>query len=365
MFLTAANLAHYLTARGFVKLSDVVDGQFSVVEAGQHNRNFKVLAGERGGIFVKQIQSLDSLAQSSLLKEAQCYRWAQHFPEWATSMPVLIDYDHTRHSLIFELVRDSQNLREYYSQHENFPAPLAILLADAVARYHRLSFDVKDLDAAIPDLQKKVPWIFTYYKKSYFPPKSLSPGAVQFAELLRSNTRLTSHLDRLFQTWRFETLIHADLKWDNCLIFHDAGRPQLKIIDWELIDFGDRRWDVGSVFQAYLSHWIMRRYRDKTQLREQLLQNTIDSMPAMFSSIHTFWRSYCDAIPLAEQERSAYLLECMEFAAVRMLSTAFESLYGAAEVSQHAHALIELSQQILDEPAQAAVKLFGFSEDSL
>jgi hypothetical protein len=364
MFLTASNLAHYLTARGFVSPSDVVDGQFSVIEAGQHNRNFKVLSGARGGIFVKQIQAIDSLAQSSLLKEAQCYRWAQNFPEWAASMPVLLDYDQARHSLIFELLRESQNLREYYYQQNTFPTTLASLFADALSCFHRLSFDVNALDAAIPDLQKVVPWIFTYYKKSYFPPKSLSVGAVQFAEHLRRKPALIAHLDRLFHTWRFETLIHADLKWDNCLLTHDAGQPKLKIIDWELIEFGDRRWDIGSVFQAYLSHWIMRHYRDKSQQREQLLQHTIDSMPAMFASIDTFWHTYCDGMQLAAQDRPLYLQQCLEFAAIRMLRTAFESLYGAMEVSQHAQALVELSQQILDAPALAAVNFFGFEEES-
>lgn len=362
MFLTAANLAHYLTARGFVSVSDIVDGQFRVIEAGQHNRNFKVLCGVRGGIFVKQIQAIDRLAQSSLFKEAQVYRLAQKFPDWAASMPSLLDYDQTRHSLIFELIPDSQNLREYYYQQNAFPTSLAGLLAEALSCYHRLSSDVNALDTDIPGLQKKVPWIFTYYKKSYFPPGSLSAGAVQFADFLRGNPALTDHLDRLFETWRFETLIHADLKWDNCLLYHESGQPKLKVIDWELVEFGDRRWDVGSIFQAYLSHWIMRHYRNQSQKREQLAQHTIDNMPLMFASIQAFWQAYCDQMQITAQERPSYLLQCLEFSAVRMLCTAFESLHGAAEVSQHAQALVELSQVILDAPAQAAVNLFGFAE---
>lgn len=365
MFLTAANMVHYLSARGIVSPKDVVDGQFCVIEAGQHNRNFKVLCGINGGIFVKQIQSIDNFAQSSLFKEAQCYRWAQNFPAWAATIPALLDYDSIRHSLIFELLRDSKNLREYYYQQNYFPTSLAKLLADALSSYHHLTFDLNALDAAIPELQKKVPWIFTYHKKSYFPPNSLSVGAVQFADLLRGHPALTAHLDRLFQTWRFETLIHADLKWDNCLFYQFNGQPVLKLIDWELVDFGDRRWDVGSILQAYLSHWIMRRYRDRTQLREDLIQNTLESMPVMFDSIKAFWYRYCDAMQIDERERSYYLLQCLEFAAVRMLSTAFESLYAAEEVSQHALALVELSQQILDAPARAAVNLFGFAEASV
>lgn len=363
MFLTAANLAHYLTARGFVSVSDIVDGQFRVIEAGQHNRNFKVLCGNGGGIFVKQIQAIDKLAQSSLLKEAQVYQLAQKFPDWAASVPSLLDYDQTRHSLIFELIPDSQNLREFYYQQRVFPTSLACLLAEALSYYHRLSFDENVIDADIPGLQKKVPWIFTYYKKSYFPPGSLSAGAVQFADFLRSKPVLTGHLDSLFETWRFETLIHADLKWDNCLLYHEAGKPKMKLIDWELVEFGDRRWDVGSVFQAYLSHWIMRHYRDQSQKREQLLQDTIDNMPIMFASIQAFWQAYCDQMQIAVQDRPSLLLQCLEFSAVRMLCTAFESLYGLAQVSEHAQALVELSQEILDAPARAARNLFGFVEE--
>jgi hypothetical protein len=363
MFLTSANIVHYLTARGFVKLSDVVDGQFCVIEAGQHNRNFKVMLGTQSGLFIKQIQVVDKFSQTSLLKESQCYLWAQNYPDWAQTIPVLIDYDPNRHSLILELICDSQNLREYYNQKNVFPENLARLLAQSLSSFHYLHFDPQEVDLAIPHLEKKVPWIFTYYKKSYFPSESLSKGAIQFAEVLRGMPQLTSHLDRIFLTWRLETLIHSDIKWDNCLVFHNAGVAELKIIDWELIDFGDERWDVGAVFQAYLSHWIMRCYRDRTQLREQLVQATITQMPTMFASIKTFWVCYCDGIKLLETGRSEHLLRCLEFGAIRMLGTAFESLHGTAEVSQHVYALIELSHRILDDPAQAAIAMFGFTAE--
>ena len=44
MFLTAYNLAHYLTAKGLITMRSVVDGDFILSEAGRRNRNFKVAA---------------------------------------------------------------------------------------------------------------------------------------------------------------------------------------------------------------------------------------------------------------------------------------------------------------------------------
>ena len=48
-------------------------------------------------------------------------------------------------------------------------------------------------------------------------------------------------------TWRAETFIHNDVKWDNFLVYARAGSrrlTQMKIIDWELANFGDPAWDV-------------------------------------------------------------------------------------------------------------------------
>lgn len=363
MFLTSANLVYYLNARGIVKASEIVDGQFCVIEAGQHNRNFKILLGDHKGVFVKQIQNVDNTSQISLLRESQCYLWAQNFPAWAALIPDLIGYDQDRHILILELINKSQNLREYFNQKNFLSEDLAGLLGQSLSTFHGISTDLNALDLAIPQLEKKVPWIFTYHKKSFFPENSLSNGAIHFAEILRGLPKLISHLDRLFDLWHPNNLIHGDLKWDNILVSNGSDIPKLSLIDWELVDFGDTRWDVGSVFQSYLSHWIMRNYRDKEESQEKLLMLTNSNMPSMFNSIRIFWISYCEGLRIPVLTRPVYLLQCLEFGAVRMLRTTFESLYGSKEVSQHAYALIELSQQILDDPRKAAINLFGF-EDS-
>ncbi|MBC3872353.1 phosphotransferase [Undibacterium flavidum] len=369
MFLTAANLAHYLTARAYIQVSDIVDGQFSVVEAGQNNRNFKVRWGSHHGCFIKQVKSLEELRRTSIRREATCYRWAQQFPDWARLIPAVIDYDAARYTLILELLPHSQNLREYYYQQTTFSESIAVSLAQALSAFHMIELDPQPSlplnNQELPAFTKKVPWIFTYHKKSYFDPAHLSGGAEQLGVVVRGLPQLQLDLARLFEIWRFEEIIHADIKWDNCLVYPDQGALQLKIIDWEVVDIGDARWDVGSVFQAYLSYWIMRHYRDLKQQRQQMVDETKQNMPQMFSSIQAFWNSYCLARNIADVDRSTYLTVCLEFAAVRILQTAFESLHFCSEMSPHAYALLDMSQQVLRDPRRAAVELFGFAEDAL
>lgn len=362
MFLTAANLAHYLIARGIINVAEVVDGNFKVIEAGQNNRNFKVVTDNHRGKFIKQVKSLEELHRHSLQREADCYRWALSFPEWAKLMPEFIDFDQSRYSLILALLPESRNLREYFYQQQEFPVAIASSLGSALSIYHNLKISDDEQDAYKPKLSTKVPWIFTYYRVSYFPANTLSGGALKFGDVLRERVELVQHLERLFDVWQIDGIIHTDIKWENCLVPRDIHGEQLKIIDWELVQLGDTRWDVGSVFQAFLSYWIARQFSNASVDRQQLLDDTRANMPQMFAAIRAFWDSYCSARNIAKIDATRELICCLEFAAVRMLQTAFESLYHSAEMTPHAYALLELSEHILFTPASAAMTLFGFDE---
>ncbi len=370
MFLTASNLVHYLVARKLLRTSDVVDGHFSVVEAGQHNRNFKVRIGDKRGFFIKQIPTVENLARSSNLKEAFSYQCASEIPQWNRWMLNLVDFDQARHCLVLELYVDSQNLREFYYARDEFPDEVASMLGSALADLHTLKIEGSVIDESQSQFARSVPWIFTYHQKSLFKPGSISGGQVAFGDVVSQRSNLAMHLDRVAGGWRTEMLMHGDIKWDNCLILkyveteegQSSARYALKLIDWEMIDIGDASWDVGAVFQAYLSHWIMRKYKDSRASRDQLLALTFEKLPSVFSSILSFWNSYSSARQMKSEYKKTYLLRCLEFGAVRMLQTAFESLYHSSEMTAHAYALLDLSERILCNPEMAASELLGLSE---
>lgn len=368
MFLTTSNLVHYLTARELVRVSDVVNGDYSVSEAGRHNRNFKVLYGEKKGLFIKQIPLIEDLTREAIFREAFCYQCANDFLRWNQWMLNLLDYDRSRHCLSLELYLASQNLREFYYAHEDFPNEIAALLGQALADLRSVKIEESKLDLSQAKFGKNLPWIFTYHENSRFKPGTLSGGAVELGEIVRQRLNLKSHLQRVADGWKTDALVHGDMKWDNCLVRQrvasnekkqNSPHYQLKLIDWELVDIGDSAWDIGAVFQAYLSHWIMRRYRDNRQTKEELLALTYEKMPTVFSSISCFWNSYCHHHMIDREDERAYLLRCLEFGAVRLLQTTFESLYCSSEITAHALAMLELSEQILNDPEQAAGILFG------
>lgn len=363
MFLTASNLTHYLVVRGLVQLPQVATGEIMVIEVGRQNRNFKVIDSVSHGLFVKQIKEIDFFAQSRIRREAHCYRLARDYDDWGGIMPRLVDYDDARHCIIIELVSQGENLRDYHTRLRKFSPAIGLLLGLTIARYHQSLNQQSLTKGDFTPFMQRLPWIYTYHIKSRFRPGCISKGAVQIGSVIRSIPMLQQHLARLRQEWRYDSLIHGDMKWDNCVVSPSSdGSLDLKIVDWELVDFGDASWDVGGVFQSYLSHWIALTYGNADLSVESLIENTTAKMPEMFSALRAFWDAYIKSRDINEVDAQAYLLRCLEHAAVRMVQTAFESLHNAATMTNQASALLQLSQNILDNPSLAARELFGFVE---
>lgn len=365
MFLTASNLAHYCIMRGIVAVTDIVNGDFVVLEAERQNRNFKVRVGKQRGVFLKQIKELGVFAEARIRKEATCYRAAKTFPEWAAHIPEFIAYDESRHCLAIELLPRGENMKEIAQRCDEFPLEIARLLGQALARYQSCLDSPASIVEEAGFLPQHTPWILTYHLRSLFPEGAISEGALQFGAVIRGLPKLQEQLARLRREWRFEVLMHGDMKWDNCVVYPDAnGDMQLKIIDWELVDFGDASWDVAGVFQSFITHGIMKLFPDTSAAVADVLNESRQRMPALFAPLRAFWTAYVATRKLDEQVALMHLLRCVKYSAVRLLQTAFESLFNSSTVHNYAAALLSLSQTILDDPTSAAVELLGFSEEA-
>src|SRR5215470_2474851 len=99
MFLTSQNLVDYLLERGLVTASQVVDGDYMVVEAPRRNRNFKVMQRDRSGVFLKQVRNWDAQSIGTVQLEAHCYSMTKEdslFAPLRDIMPQFHFYDERR-----------------------------------------------------------------------------------------------------------------------------------------------------------------------------------------------------------------------------------------------------------------------------
>lgn len=365
MFLTVATLPHYLIARGLVSPSAIVDGDFAIVEAGRRNRNFKVLRRGGPGLFVKQARQPEWQAVHTLEREAACYRMVQGAPELAPLarlMPGWIDQDPARALLIVDLLPDGENVTDYHLRLGTFPPAIGRLLGRGLAAYHAGLAGHLAGRAEAAAFPRQVHWILTLETTGYATLEPMGGAPAQLAALLRQTPEIPWQLAALAREWRMDSLIHGDMKWDNCLVHPGPdGEPVLRIVDWELADVGDAAWDVGSIFQSYFVYLLLTNPPRPDLPPAGLLAQTIERLAEIRPALRAFWESYAEARGFVLAASRSYLERCARFAAARLIVTIVEHMNGQPQLTREAFAMLLASLRLLRDPGRAAADLTGLS----
>jgi hypothetical protein len=358
VYLTATSLPDYLTGRGLVDLDSIVGGDFAIIEAGRRNRNFKVHRGPRPGLFIKQVSNTATLEPvATLQREAAFYALVRARPDLGLlgrMAPRLVDYDPARLCLIVELVRDGESFAEYHHRVGGFPDSPAALLGRGMAAYHALPRETLLALAGSRVLPLQLPWILNLHPATLAPLGQFATIGPMLIEALRPHPALLRTLLALRLEWMFDSVVHGDMKWDNLLIDEaDDAEPELRVVDWELVDLGDAAWDAGAALAAYIAYAMLP--LAETADPVALARNRLTEMrPA----IRSFWTAYAANRALGAIAR-AYLERCLRFAAARLALTVFEFLYGAPQMNPALVAMLQAGEAIAADPSKAASEWMG------
>lgn len=356
MFISASNLVYYLIERGLATADSVVDGDWMVAESSRRNRNFKVMRRRNPGFFVKQIQNWDPQAIATLQSEAKCYWLALNNPTFAPLAPLLphyLDFNPARYILVLELLKDGEDLTEHHRRLNAFPPKSAQSLARALAAYHGIGPSHDNGEAA--GFAKKVPWVLSVDQFNAASFSAMSGGNSQLVGIVQQYPDFHRHFLSLRNDWQFESLIHGDLKWDNCVVENgtDGEEPRVKIVDWELADWGDACWDVGAMLQAYLSFWIFSMPADAAMPTAEMVKRAQYPVESMQPAIRAFWEGYVEARQIEKRDAAAMLERSVRCGAARMIQTAYEYMYYSPQISASTLCLLQVSLNVLSRPQEA------------
>ncbi|HWS88788.1 MAG TPA: phosphotransferase [Pyrinomonadaceae bacterium] len=372
MLITKETIAHYLLGRGLLSFDSVVDGDFLVVEATSRNRNFKVIRAASPGYFVKQVKTFEPQAVETMRYETACY-WLSHndpdFEPLAALMPKFYDSDPARHALVIELLPEGGSLSEYHRQLGSFPVGVGVQLGRILGTYQReMGRRLRD-GAKSNAFARRVPWILSLHQMSRNLFGQLSAANTQVLNILQSYPDFPATLDRMSAAWRFDSLIHGDIKWDNLHVTVEsggegdeevaAGKMSLRLVDWELADFGDACWDAGAVFQSYLSFWVFSMPQMAGVPAEQLVGAAQFPVEKMQPAIRAFWKTYVETRGLGGEEARDALERSVSYGAARMIQTAYEYMFHAPQITTSALYLLQLSLNILKSPREAVASLLA------
>ncbi len=329
MFLTEANVLHYLLGKRFACPEDIVDGRFTVRSMSRRNRNFRVTAGAREYL-VKQVKTWDADGRASLEREASVYWHARTNPALApvTALaPHCHSWDPSNTILILEYLPGHSEL---YDLPDKFSPRLAHLAGEAMSAFHR-AMRLPEHQSFFPT---EMPPQLSLHETSEEDMTGSSAGQRELVRAVRKYREFAPALDHLRGEWQADTVIQGDWKLDNCLV--PPERDRLRMVDWEFACWGDAAWDLATLLQSYWNFWVLW----PSEYRIEEIQ------PALRSALSGYAQP-----DIAER--------AIRFAGARMLQTAFERLEKLEKMTPDAVRLLQGSLNILTRPDWAARQLLG------
>jgi 5-methylthioribose kinase len=353
MNLKEENVVYYLLERGLVSTEVVVNGDFLIIPEKTRNNLFKVVTSSKN-LFIKQSEYFDAASTHILHREACAYEFIFSNPDFsklASSQPEFFSFDKERNILVTEYITNTIDTHRYFLHNRSFPVEISARQAQILAGYH--SQPITHVDTS--KFPRLIPWAL---QLTDHPADALFPGNPVNAELIRliqQNAVLKELLLQLKNEWDFKSFIHGDIKWVN-FILHTSNPQQLHLIDWELADIGDPCWDVGGIFQSYLSAWIFgfdNNDPESFTLPESMAPFDIETMRP---SIHSFWKSYSEALKPGEID--GVLTKSVRYAAARLIQTAIEGVVYNPKIYANSIRSLQVAFNILKSPQRAIAELF-------
>ncbi|MBV9785414.1 MAG: aminoglycoside phosphotransferase family protein [Acidisphaera sp.] len=355
MPLSEAGLVRYLLDLGLVERSAVVDGSFVAIPASRRNRNFRVECGD-ARLFVKQAGPQGLMTQASLAREAAfCWLTATE-PKLAALAPIVpgcVLHDPSRAILILHAVPGAVAPPRQQSVQRGFPPATGEAAADALRRL-RL-FRRAEAGNAAELIPTDRPWVLSVLEAGAQGGLPDNVATAYMLDVIRRFPGFERALARLRDGWAGDSLVHGDVKWDNLLLeAGDAGRPRL--VDWEMVMWGDAAWDAGSLIQDYLGQTVLGSPLPPQAPAEAVADAAERALTAVRPAIGAFWRCYA-----ADADDPSLLRRSVSYAGARMLQTCIEALAGSSGMTPNVAALLQLSHNVLQDPDGAAGTLLGLS----
>lgn len=361
--LTRANVTDYLRARGLCA-GVVEDGAaWRVTERHSRNRNFAV-ACDDGAFFVKQLRAQDTESFEMLRREARVYELSRQTEDFAALLevvPPFFGFDAAAQTIILGAL-DGENLLQLQRRLGRFSTKFGQQLGLALATIHGRAGRSMAANPPRDLFGLKPPGIFTAHRGGPLV-RWLGPGQMRLVEKVRDHPRLSRVLDELAATWRRDTFIHGDIKFENCVVVDgdevrkESGaraRSDIKLVDWELADFGEAAWDLGSLTQAYLALCLSNaEAAPRSTLLEQLQASNM-KCDGMRRAVAAFWRAYLLEVAPDETTRLTLIERSMLCAAARLIQTALEVMHGQPQPTRLALSLFDASIEVTTRTQETA-----------
>jgi hypothetical protein len=363
--LELRDVAEYLLKCGLISARQITEGDLEVVDASQRNNNFKVVSERGPSYLLKQGVGTDKVA--TVANEAAVYA-ALHADATNAGMgrylPRLCRYDENEHILVLELLPQAETLLDRHYRLGTFSTMRAATVGKALGTLHRTGPPEWRAEMSAHPSSNRPHWILSIQHPTLEEVWQASSANIQVMRIIQRFPEFCRLLNELRDEWHEhgQALVHGDIKWSNIITFAPGGSKRKTgtgIVDWELARIGDPCWDTGSAFSDYLSFWLLSIPVTGEEPPDRFLELAKYPIEKMHPAIRAFWDAYRRTMALDPTQSEDWLLRSVRYAAARLVQTAYEQVQETDQLTGNAVSLLQLSFNIMQRPAAAAMRLLG------
>ena len=335
-------------------------------------------------LLVKQ-NRVDSQGKTSgnLITEWVVQELIDNFSSLAAIQPLISEvvlFDRANSTLVSVFYDEYISLDDFYETRQNYDPKIANLVGINLAQIHRATYQQQQqreflgrylrLDAAkrlpgfIRRLNSLSPSIFA----------EICPDGLTFYKLYQRFPSLNRAVIELYDRIQPSCLTHNDLTLDNFIVDtqidldSDSGsiKPeQLKIIDWEFINWGDPASDLGMLVSQYLGEWLNSLVADRNLDLDTTLSLATCPLEKITPSLKAFLQGYLTQFPEIINHRPDFLRQVVQFAGIGILNRL--SYYVEYHYHFHNESLckLQVAKNLLCYPEPGIETLFGNTEAEL
>ncbi len=342
----------YLVETGLLAEDAIADGGVIVDAVPRRHQNLRVTLPDSAahpGFFVKQADALAVGGPEAVAAEGAFYVGiASLRPTLARLVPSLVRFDDHHGAVVLQLLVDHQTVRELIAAEGalRFPTRMWRRIGELLAHVH----------ATAPSERATVPWILETVDPAVDALAVIGPAALRSFQIVQGSgirDGLLAAADR----WEPTCFTHGDLRVDNVLVRPSMSEPypetdptaeDVRLVDWELCGQGDPRWDVaGALADAIACSWG----RFGTEL----------CLPVVQATGRAVRRGYTEATESTTNQDWPETVAL--FAAAHLvLASLAEARIDEHDLSHRGAAYLQVAENIVADPARAAVDLFAVSE---
>ncbi len=363
MILDVDSAVPRLLEWGLLDAGAVVDGDVRVSSVARRNHNLRVEGGGIGGWLIKQ-PGPDVGSERTLRAEAAFYQLCQNQP---IAAPVARFMARLRTTfpdgpiLVFELLAGAEPLRRMLRDRwpdERRRLASARALGAALGTLHATFRGCEPAAdprlAALPDLPV---WSLKVHRPEPALLASMTPARRRLLRIVQGESAMFDQFDAVRASWRGETMIHGDLRFDNVLVVGGAS-PGVRLVDWETVQVGDPAWDVGVVLQELVVRWLSGMPQAASLGALERVSSARYPLAEVKTTAGAFWAGYRST---AEVDSAGLLLRAVRFSAVRLVQTAWEDSVFDQELTSRAVLALQTGANVLADPERAISDLYALT----